>query len=148
MSDEKLYDISDLNPKIQKLHEKFVKDLELNEVNLHDKMLLRPSLVAEWSGIYYAAIEKKKKMAKALDEMREACMLKKYEQKKGMGYLNETTLKLEVEKELRGNSQYQQFKEEVSEQDEVIAYITSCRQAIKDFGYDIRNAIDGLNLER
>ncbi len=135
------------SPRIKKLLEKLTKDTQISEINLHDKAFLRASLASEWAGIYWGEMHRKKKMEEALNSMKDEVMQKKYEQKKSGGYFNETTLKLEVEKELRGNSQYQECKKILAEQDNVISFITEARQIIGQMGFDIKNTIECLKME-
>lgn len=87
-------------------------------------------------------------MSKAIDELKEKILQRKYETRRNGGLLNETALKLEVERELKGSSEYQSIKDSLAEQDEVIAFITEARSVISQLGFDLKNAIEVLKLEK
>lgn len=138
----------DASPRVKKLMEKLSKDVSFTEMDIHDKTFTKSAIAAEWLGMYYSEMNRKKKMSKAIDELKEKILQRKYETRRNGGLLNETALKLEVERELKGSSEYQSIKDSLAEQDEVIAFITEARSVISQLGFDLKNAIEVLKLEK
>lgn len=128
----------------------FEEDMNLSEINIHDKTLSRSGIAAKWARYSYEEERYKKRILEKIDELKELLTQKLYEKKKDDIINQRTTdmkIKIEVESLLKKSSQYQKIKEELENQDDIIRFLIEAKQIISSFGFDIKNAIEVLKLE-
>ena len=125
-------------------------DLTLNETNIHDKTLLRASLAAKWCRYEYEEKRYKEKIADQIDALKNSIAMEIFEKKKqGMigKTITESMIKIEAERTVKTNPQYLDLKDALSDQDDILRFISEAKQIVSQFGFDIKNAIDVLKLE-
>lgn len=139
-----------LPERLEKFMQEFEEDMKVTEINIHDKTLLKPSIAAKWARYNYEEERYKKKMTEELDELKKKLQEMIFEKRKN-SIMNQTAtsamLNIEVDKQLKKTTQYQEIKQKLDDQDELIRFITEARQIISQFGFDLKNSIDVLKLE-
>ena len=61
--------------------------------------------------------------------------------------ITESMIKIEAERTVKTNPQYLDLKDALSDQDDILRFISEAKQIVSQFGFDIKNAIDVLKLE-
>jgi len=126
-------------------------DLTINEQNLHDKTFLRPALGAKW--LRYSLEETK--YVKAIEEKIENLRLeikKKLFEKQQMAIEDATPeasrlISVKAERLIINSSTYNELKQKLAEQNDIIRFIEETQKLISQMGFDIKNAIDILKIE-
>ena len=136
--------------RLEKFMQEFEEDMKVTEVNIHDKTLLKPAIAAKWARYQYEEERYKKKITESLDDLKKQIQDALFEKKKNL-IMNQTAttamINIEVDKQLKKTSKYQEIKQQIDDQEELIRFITEARQIISQFGFDLKNSIDVLKLE-
>ena len=139
-----------LPERLEKFMKEFEDDMKVTEINIHDKTLLKPSIAAKWARYAFEEDRYKKQILEKIEELKKALQDALFEKKKAM-LMNQTAttaiLNIEVDKQLKKTSKYQEIKQQLDEQEELIRFIAEARQIISQFGFDLKNSIDVLKLE-
>lgn len=139
-----------LPDKLDKYMKEFESDVLLNEVNIHDKTLLRASLAAKWCRYEYEEKRYRDEMTSKLDKLKEEAKMKLFEKKRAAienRTMNQSMINIEAERIIKESSIYLKIKDELNNEEDVLRFIAEAKQIISQFGFDIKNAIEILKLE-
>lgn len=126
-------------------------DLHVDEMNIHDKVLLRSSLGAKWCRYSFEEEKYKKQIIDKIEQLREQIKQNLYNQKKQAITTSNPALQkliaLDTEKALIQDPTYKKLKEALSNQEDIIRLINEIQKQIAQFSYDLTNCKEILKLE-
>lgn len=126
-------------------------DLHVDEMNIHDKVLLRSSLGAKWCRYSFEEEKYKKQIIDKIEQLREQIKQNLYNQKKQAITTSNIALQkliaLDTEKALIQDPTYKKLKEALSNQEDIIRLINEIQKQIAQFSYDLTNCKEILKLE-
>ena len=141
----------DLLPsKLDNYMKEFDADVSLNEVNIHEKAMLRASIAAKWCRYEYEEKKLKDKMSEAVDKLKADAKKALFEKKRSLiesKMMNESMINIEAEKIIKQSSAYLKIKGSLAAQEEILRFIAEAKQIVAQFGFDLKNAIEVLKLE-
>ncbi len=141
----------DLLPsKLDNYMKEFDADVSLNEINIHEKAMLRPSIAAKWCRYEYEEKKFKDKMSEAVEKLKADAKKALFEKKKSLvesTMMNESMINIEAERIIKQSSAYLKIKDSLAAQEEILRFIAEAKQIIAQFGFDLKNAIEVLKLE-
>jgi len=130
---------TDLLPKrILEFQKIAMEDLELSDLNIHDKSMRCPGIKAKWWQMYLEEQKYQKKLKEGYEELLDT-YVKKYG-KRGVP-------KFKAEIELKNNAELKQLEVALKDQDEVVRYLEGLYKIISAFNYEISNATAIMKLE-
>lgn len=126
-------------------------DLRLEESNIKEKSMLRSSLGAKWCRYRYEEQKYLKLLEKNLDDLKEEVKKKLYEKQKiavSEADANiQRMINIKAEQLVTKTLEYQNIKDKIDQQEDILRLIEETQHLISQFGYDIKNAIEVLKLE-
>ena len=129
-----------LNKRILEFIEDLEIDLEINEMELRDKVLRAPGLKAKWIQIYYEELDYKEKLEEARDKIKE-----KYLSKYGE---DPSQPKFMINQKISDNADVKKIEKALKEQEKVVRYLNDINRNIwSGFGFEIKNILEILKLE-
>ena len=140
-----------LNKRLEDYMEQAANDLKLTEMNIKEKSLLRSSLGAKWCRYKFEEQKYIKVLKNNIDTLRDEIKRKLYE-KQNLSIANadanrQRLINMDAEKILIKTQEYQKYKQEIDNQEDIIRLIDETQKLIGQFGYDIKNALEVIKLE-
>lgn len=140
-----------LNKRLENYMDEASNDLKLTEMNIKEKSLLRSSLGAKWCRYKFEEEKYIKVLKNNIELLREEIKKKLYE-KQNLSIANADTnrqrlINMDAEKILIKTQEYQKYKQEIDNQEDIIRLIDETQKLISQFGYDIKNALEVIKLE-
>ena len=140
-----------LNKRLEDYMEQAASDLKLTEMNIKEKSLLRSSLGAKWCRYKFEEQKYIKVLKNNIDTLRDEIKRKLYE-KQNLSIANadanrQRLINMDAEKILIKTQEYQKYKQEIDNQEDIIRLIDETQKLIGQFGYDIKNALEVIKLE-
>lgn len=140
-----------LPEKLENYMKEFEADMSINEINITEKSQLRSSIAAKWCRYDYEEKRLKEKMSEKLEQFKEEARSKLFEKKKAAVEsmkITQSMINIEADKVVKQSSAYMRIKDALADQEEVIRFIAEARQIVSQFGFDIKNALEALKIER
>jgi len=129
-----------LNKRILEFTEELEIDLDLDEMELRDKVLRAPGLKAKWIQIYYEELDYKEKLEDARDKIKE-----KYLSKYGE---DPSQPKFMINQKISDNDDVKKIAKALKDQEKVVRFLTDVNKNIwSGFGYEVKNVLEILRLE-
>jgi hypothetical protein len=128
-----------LPARIMKLHDAVAESLLLDDFNLQEKSLVSANIAHGWVTTLFAEQAVLKKLEDKETELKEA-----YEAKYGKPDIP----RFQTMKEMNNNKQIKTMAKAVEEQAEIVRYLSEVIKIIKQNQWDIKNAINILQLEK
>ena len=126
-------------------------DLHLEESNIKEKSMLRSSLGAKWCRYRYEEQKYLKLLEKNLEDLKEEVKKKLYEKQKiAMSEADanmQRMINIKAEQLVTKSIEYQNIKDKIDQQEDILRLIEETQHLISQFGYDIKNALEVLKLE-
>lgn len=134
-------DISFVNEHLNRYKNEFNSDVSLNLSNIHEKSMLVSSIRAKWLNYYFKETEN----LELLKQKKKALLEKKLTETSG----NVSMLKLKNEEAiLKNNELIKKINEAETTIKSCISYLEYALNILNDFGFQIKNCIEILKLER
>ena len=127
-----------LPKRLVELQNEVVQDLELNDINLHDKSMKCPGIKCKWTQIFF----EEEQILKQLEEKLERDIEEYIEKHGKMGIP-----KFKSDAEARKSEAIQKIEKAIKQQKLVVRYLSDIVKIVNNFGYDIKNSTDILKLE-
>ena len=127
-----------LPKRLVELQQEVIQDLELNDINLHDKSMKCPGIKCKWTQIFF----EEEQVLKRLEEKLEKDIEKYIEEHGKMGIP-----KFKSEAEARKSENILKIEKAISHQKLIVRYLSDIVKIVNNFGFDIKNATDILKLE-
>jgi len=125
--------------KAQKFHEQVLADLRLDELNISDRTKQCPSIKVNWLKTF---IEEKKHLG--VLERSVGIVTDQYVKEFG----KEGVPKIKTKMEAESNERIVKLRKAIEEQREVIEYLEGVMKVMYSFGYELKNVIALLQLEK
>lgn len=125
--------------KAQRYHEQVLSDLKLDELNISDRTKMCPSIKVDWLKTF---LEEKKHLA--VLERTVGIVSDQYVREFG----KEGVPKIKTKMEAESSEKIIKLRRAIEEQKEVIEYLEGVMKVMHSFGYEIKNVIALLQLEK
>lgn len=125
--------------KVQRLHEELLSDIKLNELNISDKTKECPALKAKWLMVHL-------RERKSLRSLEESVGAFTEEYVKNFG--KEGVPKIKTRMEAESSEGIKRIRKAMEDQKEVVEYMDGVMKIMYSFGFEIKNVISLLQLER
>ena len=140
-----------LSKRLEDYMQEASSDLKLTEMNIKEKSLMRSSLGAKWCRYKFEEEKYIKVLKNNIETLREEIKKKLYEKQNisitSADANRQRLINMDAEKVLIKTKEYQEYKKEIDNQEDIIRLIDETQKLISQFGYDIKNALEVLKLE-
>lgn len=140
-----------LSKRLEDYMQEASSDLKLTEMNIKEKSLMRSSLGAKWCRYKFEEEKYIKVLKNNIENLREEIKKKLYEKQNisitSADANRQRLINMDAEKVLIKTKEYQEYKKEIDNQEDIIRLIDETQKLISQFGYDIKNALEVLKLE-
>lgn len=140
-----------LSKRLEDYMQEASSDLKLTEMNIKEKSLMRSSLGAKWCRYKFEEEKYIKVLKNNIETLREEIKKKLYEKQNisitSADVNRQRLINMDAEKVLIKTKEYQEYKKEIDNQEDIIRLIDETQKLISQFGYDIKNALEVLKLE-
>jgi hypothetical protein len=128
-----------LPKRILKLHDAIRESLELNDLNIADKSMIAPQIIHGWLTTLYSEQALLDKLEIKKDTVKEA-WIKKHGENDGPRYISGQIAENEC-------PELQKLNELIKEQREIVRYLTESVKVMKDLQWNIKNAVNIMQME-